>query len=102
MCPQSWKDNGRRCPEPDQPNVMPGPWPFTGLETINPGADLGIQARRSSSGALLERSGRMYSCDEFPPASWVEGGVGMRDGMLNTFAKLGHLVTHVFSRCPDS
>lgn len=24
----------------------------------------------------LQESGRIYSCDEFPPASWVEGGVG--------------------------
>jgi hypothetical protein len=57
---------------------MPGPWPHTGLETISPGADLEIEAKRLPDGTIAQRSGRRYSCDEFPPASWVEGGVGMQ------------------------
>jgi chitinase len=26
----------------------------------------------------LQSSGRMYSCDEFPPASFIEGGIGLQ------------------------
>ncbi|KAF1945816.1 hypothetical protein EJ02DRAFT_431322 [Clathrospora elynae] len=33
----------------------------------------------------LQSSGRKYTCDEFPPASWIEGGVGLGgDGLPGT------------------
>jgi len=66
-----------RCPEPDQPDVMPGPWAYTDLETQSPLTLLEIKGLRlfMENGGVL-RSGRQYTCDEFPPASWIEGGDG--------------------------
>lgn len=59
-----------------QPPVMPGPWPFLDLETVSPFQSNEIRADRSVD--PIARSGRYYSCDEFPPAPWVEGGNGTK------------------------
>lgn len=54
-----------------------GAWPHTALENANTrNAPLEIEAIRLN-GQISQRSQRVYSCDEFPPASWVEGGIGL-------------------------
>ena len=75
-CPSSWK-NRHPCPEPDQQDVMrhDGVWPHKDLEP-NSGSSLTIRHKRDSQGNIDEYSGVAYSCDEFPPATWIEGGSG--------------------------
>ena len=76
-CPTSgrlrWKDN-HPCPESDQRTVMrqDGPWFSTALE---PNTQInGIINLRDANGQVTEYSKLRYTCDEFPPATWVEGG----------------------------
>lgn len=87
QCPDTWKGTiaSPRCPEPNQPPVVPPIFDANGLGVTRlapqpPGAtevDLMIDDGRDNPlvGAL-QPSGRRYSCDEFPPASWIEGGIG--------------------------
>lgn len=86
QCPKGqggWRDF-HSCPEVGgipagnlpQPPVMPGPHPFVDLQP--PGQDR-IQIYEIRGQRIGDRhtpSGRYYSCDEFPAAKWVEGGVG--------------------------
>ncbi|GAB0145580.1 hypothetical protein EsHS_00006007 [Epichloe bromicola] len=52
-----------------------GPWMHKDLEpTANDGKT--IKHERDSKGNIVRQSGIRYSCDEFPPATWVEGGNG--------------------------
>lgn len=75
-CPSSWK-NSHSCPETNQLPVMrhDGQWftnrlePFTSINEI--------QNKRDLQGNVLEYSKVRYTCDEFPPATWVEGGNGV-------------------------
>lgn len=77
MCGSNWRGTRGDCPESNQPDVLPGPWPHKGLETIITNTALyEIEALRIGNNPPV-RSGRQYTCDEFPPASWVEGGVGL-------------------------
>ena len=64
--------------------VLPGPWPYTELETIDSKAKWEIEAKGLTSYSKPERSYRQHSCDEFPAASWVEGGIDMPNGELMT------------------
>ena len=48
-----------------------GPWFTTALE---PGTDQNLVNHRGANGIVDEESKVRYSCDEFPPATWVEGG----------------------------
>ena len=75
-CPTSWKTN-HVCPETDQLRPMrhDGLWFTTDLEPGQNGYP--IKNHRDNNGVVDERSKMIYSCDEFPPASFVEGGVGM-------------------------
>ncbi|KAH9845616.1 glycoside hydrolase family 55 protein [Teratosphaeria destructans] len=71
-CPDNWKDS-HRCPEADQRAIMrqDGQWFTNALEpdtTINQIMDLPSDP--------VQYSGLRYTCDEFPPATWVEGGAG--------------------------
>lgn len=89
QCPKSWKGTvlAPRCPETNQEAVVPA-WvdalgaPITAIvpqDLTKPAAPayLEIMYKQTGNNALTRRrSGRVYSCDEFPPASWVEGGVG--------------------------
>ncbi|RDA91604.1 hypothetical protein CP533_4653 [Ophiocordyceps camponoti-saundersi (nom. inval.)] len=51
-----------------------GPWLHKSLE---PGTTINqIQNLRDPLGRIIEHSRVRYSCDEFPPATWVEGGNG--------------------------
>lgn len=75
-CPDTWKTY-HTCPEIDQQMPMrdDGVWYFTSLE---PGTtDNTIMHLRDTSGNILKPSKIRYTCDEFPPASWVEGGNGV-------------------------
>lgn len=70
-----WK-NTHTCPETNQNIIMrhDGQWPY---KTLEPGTtDNQIQNMRNGQGVVTEYSKVRYSCDEFPPASWVEGGSG--------------------------
>lgn len=88
--PGDWKGMviSPKCPQPNQPDVVPA-WvdgSGNGIRAIVPqdlsdltkSAYLEIMYKQSDPQNPLtrRRSGRVYSCDEFPPASWVEGGVG--------------------------
>ncbi|KAH7091909.1 hypothetical protein FB567DRAFT_226367 [Paraphoma chrysanthemicola] len=105
QCPSNWKGTvaAPRCPEPNQPRVVPPLWDANGvgvtaLKTppVNPltGAfELRIADGRDNQFAgALQESGRIYTCDEFPPASWVEGGVGTA-GENNPEGDGKHLIT---------
>jgi hypothetical protein len=98
-CTQRWKDEKKECPESNQPAVEPGPWPYTNLETIDPVAKFEIEAMRFPDEDQPSRSGRVYSCDEFPPASWIEGGVGMENCTLRSLRKLYCIPADSTSRC---
>ncbi|KAH3998458.1 hypothetical protein HBI56_205010 [Parastagonospora nodorum] len=87
QCPSTWKGTALnpRCPEPNQPRVVPplynGAAGVTALKLplINPTTghyEMRIADGSDTPGGTLQESGRIYTCDEFPPASWVEGGVG--------------------------
>ncbi|KEZ41672.1 Uncharacterized protein SAPIO_CDS6833 [Scedosporium apiospermum] len=72
-CPSSWKRN-HVCPETDQLEVMrhDGQWPHNDLE---PNTNVN-QIRSRMVNGRLESSQLRYTCDEFPPATWIEGGSG--------------------------
>jgi chitinase len=87
QCPSTWKGTIAmpRCPETNQPQVVPPLFdanglPVTALAPQPPGAtevDLMIaDGRDDPLVGSLQPSGRRYSCDEFPPASWIEAGIG--------------------------
>ena len=79
------------CPETDQGIVMrhDGPWPHKDLE---PGTVMNaIKNQRDPQGNVIEYSRLRYSCDEFPPATWVEGGSGV--GVLGNGANPGDAIT---------
>ena len=77
MCPGNWKAT-YPCPERNaagvliQPPVMPGPWGSTLRETIDPlqlneiKADYKVDPQTGEK-TLLQRSGRYYTCEEWPP-----------------------------------
>lgn len=94
-CPtgtNGWK-TFHTCPETTQNIVMrhDGPWPHKALE---PGTTmLNIMNQRDNLGRITEYSKIRYSCDEFPPASWVEGGSGL--GVPGN----GVLAGNAFTRC---
>lgn len=75
-CPGSWK-NSHKCPEANQrlPMRHDGIWYTTELE---PGGSAGeIKARPGINGQASEKSLLRYTCEEFPAATWVEGGNGV-------------------------
>lgn len=75
-CPGTWK-NSHTCPEPDQmlPMRHDKEWYFRELELPSTVDNL-IKHHRGANGQVDEPSKIRYTCDEFPPASWVEGGNG--------------------------
>lgn len=89
QCPYpAWKGTRQapRCPEPNQPDITP-PWydalgiPQKALLPPSPSPDdpfdmVIANGRRNPASGVIGFSGRQYSCDEFPPASWIEGGIG--------------------------
>jgi chitinase len=88
QCPSSWKkrsDGSPRCPEVGQPPVVPPLWdsngfPVTQIVPQQSGAPVNLKiadGRDQQYVGQVQDSGRVYSCDEFPPASWIEGGHGI-------------------------
>ncbi len=75
-CPTNWK-NTHSCPEVDQ--ALPGAmkqdvqWHTTALDPLIP--NNAIKGKYIGN-VLVEPSWIRYSCEEFPAASWVEGGDG--------------------------
>ena len=68
----AWKDH--TCPEPNQRTVMRSDrsWPYTELE---PNSAVSNHIRNYVDAAGILRESKMqYTCDEFPPATWIEGG----------------------------
>jgi chitinase len=87
ICPPTWKGTllNPRCPQQGQPRVVPPLWDeFTGLPVTGLAPQLDpndvhlviADGRDNPLYGVNQPSGRIYSCDEFPPASWIEGGVG--------------------------
>ncbi len=74
-CPSNWK-NSHTCPEFDQRDVMrhDGQWFSNALEP-NTNRNAIINYRNPITGQVIYSKIR-YTCDEFPPATWVEGGDG--------------------------
>jgi chitinase len=67
-----------------QPQVVPPLWDANGLPVTQIIPQVGTQVylkiadgRDQQFVGQTQDSGRMYSCDEFPPASWIEGGHGI-------------------------
>jgi len=79
MCPDNWNRaaGGHVCPEPNQPKPMRADkrWPETDVDPTHV-KRYKIKDHIDANGNVL-KSGMYYSCDEFPPAKWVEGGVGL-------------------------
>ncbi|KAI1810628.1 pectate lyase superfamily protein-domain-containing protein [Poronia punctata] len=78
-CPRTWIST-HPCPETNQvpPWRHSGQW-FTPL--LEPGTTINnLMNRRDPSGRIFEYSNIRYTCDEFPPATWVEGGDGASGG----------------------
>ncbi|KAI1109758.1 hypothetical protein F5Y14DRAFT_431327 [Nemania sp. NC0429] len=77
-CPANWK-NTHNCPEVSQQTVFrhDGPWWTTETMPINGQPSFYIRDQPVPYG--IKRSQIQYSCDEFPPATWVEGGGGLDD-----------------------
>ncbi|KAK1966745.1 pectin lyase-like protein [Colletotrichum sublineola] len=74
-CPSGWGANGR-CPQQGQkiPWRHDGHWWTTMLEP-NTTTNM-LCNQRDATGQILKHSQIRYTCDEFPPATWVEGGNG--------------------------
>ncbi|KAH6714441.1 pectate lyase superfamily protein-domain-containing protein [Leptodontidium sp. MPI-SDFR-AT-0119] len=70
-----WRAN-HTCLEPDQQTVMrhDGPWFSTALE---PGTTTNTKIHDTGPNGQIIPSNVRYSCDEFPPKSFVEGGDGV-------------------------
>ncbi|TPX15620.1 uncharacterized protein E0L32_004318 [Thyridium curvatum] len=75
-CPPAWKTT-HPCPEPNQqlPMRHDGPWYTTLTEPLSQVGNL-LNRYDPITGLPLQYSNIRYSCDEFPPATWVEGGSG--------------------------
>ncbi|KAH7027557.1 pectate lyase superfamily protein-domain-containing protein [Microdochium trichocladiopsis] len=82
-CPDSWKRH-HSCPERGQP-VQQKPMRHDGMwwtidtdPNVNGRPNLHIRDMHIStiSGPIIHLSNMSYTCDEFPPATWVEGGSG--------------------------
>jgi hypothetical protein len=74
-CPGTWKSN-HPCPKTDRRDVMrhDGSW-YT--KAIEPGTDSNkLMDLYDAQGNVAKYSNVWYTCDEFPPATWVEGGGG--------------------------
>lgn len=77
-CPTSgsnaWKKT-HTCPEPDQSKPMrqDGLWYTTAVENTDVNSIFNVY---DSDDTMVRASGMRYSCEEFPAASWVEGGSG--------------------------
>lgn len=71
-CPPGWVKN-QRCPHVDQEPVwrQDGPWWTTAIAPPPLGDNFELAPK-----PIGTRSNIKYSCDEFPAASWVEGGDG--------------------------
>ncbi|KAL2130726.1 hypothetical protein VTI74DRAFT_6055 [Chaetomium olivicolor] len=76
-CPSPGWKNSHTCPEPVNQQTLwrhDGPWGSTALE---PGTtDNSIEHEHNAQGQITRYAQLRYSCDEFPPATWVEGGNG--------------------------
>lgn len=74
-CPSKWIDY-HECPEKDQRNPMrnDGEWPYSALDST--ATDKKTIQHKRVLGKVVGHSKMKYSCDEFPPATWVEGGNG--------------------------
>ncbi|KAL2066293.1 hypothetical protein VTL71DRAFT_2364 [Oculimacula yallundae] len=87
-CPNNWAA-GHPCPEPGPPPQQPVmrqdglPWFTTATE---PGTTIyQVMNHRDTAGNIDRYSNVRYTCDEFPPATWVEGGNGWtRNSPSNT------------------
>lgn len=72
------KGKKARCPETGQPKFYRQDglkWPTTRLDR-SPTSQVALRIAAKGFGKNKVDSGLVYTCDEFPPATFVEGGVG--------------------------
>ncbi|KAF2720853.1 glycoside hydrolase family 18 protein [Polychaeton citri CBS 116435] len=101
MCPPVKWHATHTCPEQDQPAVMPGPWWTKDLYQGALGVVHEIQGNVDAAGDVIERSGLYYACEEFPPASFIEGGNGLdaQTPGLTYCAPMGITTAQVKAKC---
>ncbi|KAK4102737.1 glycoside hydrolase family 55 protein [Parathielavia hyrcaniae] len=77
-CPGTWKNN-HVCPETNQKPVWReiGEWMYTEIEPSGQDHEFNVLRHLRAVNQIAQRSKIRYSCDEFPPATWVEGGDGL-------------------------
>lgn len=80
-CPSSWAKT-HSCPEFNQPTVwrQDGAWWTTALDPVQVPNNV-IEHVRDNQGRVTSNSYLRYTCDEFPPATWVEGGSGLANNV---------------------
>lgn len=82
-CPDHWKKPKKgkaRCPEPDQPELHP----LGVTNAVPPEVEPeGLAVLKEDANGQTVRTGVMMSCDEFPPATSIQGGVGPKGGPKN-------------------
>ncbi|KAH9209807.1 pectate lyase superfamily protein-domain-containing protein [Leptodontidium sp. 2 PMI_412] len=78
MCPGSWKNRpANTCPATGSANPFRSAYIWF-TSALEPGTTVNQIANRRdpATNQVTINSGIRYTCDEFPPASWVEGGAG--------------------------
>lgn len=86
---------GQVCPEPDQMLLMrqDGEWFSKNTQSSKTWA---IVNKVGTKGEVVEESGIKYSCEEFPAASWIEGG----DGPNGNTPAFKRCVPYICRGCP--
>ncbi|KAK1703500.1 LOW QUALITY PROTEIN: pectate lyase superfamily protein-domain-containing protein [Colletotrichum lupini] len=96
-CPKSW-GKARNCPEPSTkvPFRHDGPWWTKDVEAVG-NTNMLKHERDSQTKNIIKRSGMRYTCDEFPPATWVEGGSGWANNQPANTRCAGHACLDPFA-----
>ncbi|KAF2272063.1 uncharacterized protein EI97DRAFT_504490 [Westerdykella ornata] len=99
-CPSDWSDN-HDCPEILQdpirawvrtPRLLKDTWAFPSTQLLprpaNSGSGSGVPGAgfkyEIAAANLVDSAGLAYTCDEFPPASWIEGGSDLNGNSATT------------------
>lgn len=101
-----------RCPEPNQSRVVPPFWDTNGLgitalaPKLPAATKVSLKIADRRDGRFVgqnQPSGHRYSCDEFPPASFIEGGDGVAgQGVLRGNGTAGNAYFAPLSaKCPE-
>ena len=82
-CPENWKrtpKGARRCPQSNQPEIHP----LGATDIVPPEVDENdLSIYKTGSNGKFAQTGIKMSCDEFPPAMSIQGGLGPKGGPGN-------------------